>query len=166
MTTRTTTTSTTDSTTDSTHPAPRYVRPGRSDAVFNRIVAWLVRRGVGLAGARQLTVRGRTSGEPRTTVVNVLELDGERFLVAPRGHTQWVRNLRAAGEGSLKVGRRAEPFTAEELADADKGPVLAAYLDRWGWEVGRFFEELDADSDAEALAAAAPDFPVFGLRTA
>jgi deazaflavin-dependent oxidoreductase (nitroreductase family) len=141
--------------------APRYLAPGRSDAILNRAVAWLVRHGVGVAGARQLAVRGRTSGEIRTTVVNVLDLDGERFLVAPRGHTQWVRNLRAAGEGTLKVGRRDEPFVADEVADADKGPVLAAYLDRWAWEVGRFFEELDKDSDAEALSAAAPDFPVF-----
>lgn len=139
----------------------RYVAPGRADAGFNCLVGWLVRRGVSVAGARRLTVRGRTTGEPRTTVVNLLELDGDRYLVAPRGHTQWVRNLRAAGEGTLAVGRRVEPFVAEELTDADKGPVLAAYLDRWGWEVGRFFKGLDEASDAEALAAFAADFPVF-----
>jgi len=153
-------------TSTSTSAAPelsgsRYLAPGRADAVFNRLVAWLVRRGVSVAGARRLSVRGRSTGEMRTTVVNLLDHDGERFLVAPRGHTQWVRNLRAAGEGTLTVGQRRERFRAEELADADKGPVLAAYLDRWAWEVGRFFEDLSADSDAEALAAAAPDFPVF-----
>jgi deazaflavin-dependent oxidoreductase (nitroreductase family) len=142
-------------------PGIRYLTPGRGDAAFNRIVAWLVGRGVSVAGARRLSVVGRSSGELRTTVVNLLELDGVRYLVAPRGHTQWVRNLRVAGEGTLTVGRRQEPFVAEELADADKGPVLAAYLDRWAWEVGRFFENLDKDSEAEVLAAAAPDFPVF-----
>ena len=151
---------------DATATAPRYLRPQRGDLAFNRFVGWLVRRGVSVAGARRLSVRGRTTGEMRTTVVNLLELDGERYLVAPRGHTQWVRNLRAAGQGTLTVGRRHESFVAEELADADKGPVLAAYLDRWAWEVGRFFEDLDKDSDADALAAAAPDFPVFRVIAA
>ena len=94
-------------------------------------------------------------------MVNLLELDGERYLVAPRGRTQWVRNLRAAGTGDLRVGRRTQAFRADELPDADKGPILRAYLDRWGWEVGRFFEDLAKDSDDEAVAAVAPDFPVF-----
>jgi hypothetical protein len=99
-------------------------------------------------------------------VVNLLELDGERYLVAPRGRTQWVRNLRAAGTGDLRVGRRTQAFRADELADGDKGPVLRAYLDRWGWEVGRFFEDLGKDSDDEAVAAVAPDFPVFRVVAA
>lgn len=145
-------------------PGTRYLAPGRHDERFNRVVGWLVRHGVGVAGARELAVRGRTTGERRTTVVNLLELDGERYLVAPRGHTQWVRNLRAAGEGELRVGRRVEAFRAEEVADADKGPVLRAYLDRWGWEVGRFFDDLTPASDDAALAAAAADFPVFRVR--
>ena len=142
---------------------PRYLAPSRGDAVFNRLVGWLARRGIGLAGARVLAVRGRQSGEWRTTVLNPLELDGRRYLVAPRGETQWVRNLRAAGGGELRIGRRVETFRATEVADGDKGPVLRAYLDRWGWEVGRFFEDLSADSDDAAIAAVAPDFPVFRL---
>jgi deazaflavin-dependent oxidoreductase (nitroreductase family) len=141
----------------------RYVEPGKGDHRMNRTVGWRVRHGVSLAGARVLAVRGRTSGEERTTVVNLLELDGERYLVAPRGRTQWVRNLRVAGTGELRVGRRTEAFRADELADADKGPVLRAYLDRWGWEVGRFFEDLAKDSDDAVVATVAPDFPVFRL---
>ena len=144
----------------------RYVVPTAADHLFNRLVAWLVRHGVSLAGARVLAVRGRTSGEWRTTVLNPMELDGRRYLVAPRGQTQWVRNLRAAGGGELRVGRRSEAFAAAEVADVDKGPVLRAYLDRWGWEVGRFFEDLDKDSDDAAVAAVAPDFPVFELTAA
>jgi len=150
-------------TANTAHTTDRYVAPGRGDAVVNRIIGWLVRHGISVAGARVLTVQGRTSGQPRTTVVNLLELDGERYLVAPRGETQWVRNLRAAGEADLRVGRRAEAIRVEELADADKLPVLRAYLDRWGWEVGRFFEDLAADSDDDAVLAAAPGFPVFRL---
>jgi deazaflavin-dependent oxidoreductase (nitroreductase family) len=141
----------------------RYVAPTAADHWFNRIVGWLARRGVSLAGARVLAVRGRTSGEWRTTVLNPMALDDGRYLVAPRGETQWVRNLRAAGGGELRVGRRVEAFEAVEVADADKGPVLRAYLDRWGWEVGRFFDDLTKDSDDEAVAAVAPDFPVFRL---
>jgi deazaflavin-dependent oxidoreductase (nitroreductase family) len=144
----------------------RYVVPTPVDHLFNRLVGWLARRGVSLAGARVLAVRGRTSGEWRTTVLNPMELDGRRYLVAPRGQTQWVRNLRAAGGGELRVGRRSEAFEAVEVADADKGPVLRAYLDRWGWEVGRFFDDLDKDSDDAAVAAVAPDFPVFELTAA
>jgi deazaflavin-dependent oxidoreductase (nitroreductase family) len=144
--------------------AARYVAPGWfTRRVFNPGVALLTRLGLGLAGSRVLTVRGRTTGEPRRTVVNLLAVDGERHLVAPRGTTQWVRNLRAAGEGSLSVGRRTERFTAVELADDDKGPVLRAYLDRWGWEVGQFFEGVTKDSTDEDLARIAPGFPVFRL---
>lgn len=147
-------------------PTTRYVAPNRGDRAFNSIVAWLVHRGVGVAGARVLAVRGRATGAWRTTVVNLLGVDGERYLVAPRGRTQWVRNLQVAGGGELRIGRRTEPFRAEELTDEDKGPVLAAYLDRWGWEVGRFFEDLGKDSDDRARAAAAPGVPVFRLRPA
>jgi deazaflavin-dependent oxidoreductase (nitroreductase family) len=149
----------------STSTTDRYLAPSTSDDLFNRLVGWLVRRGVSVAGARVLAVRGRTSGAWRTNVVNPMDLDGERFLVAPRGRTQWVRNLQAAGTGELRVGRRVEVFEAEEVADADKGPVLRAYLDRWGWEVGRFFDDLSKDSDDAAVAAVAPDFPVFRLST-
>lgn len=149
-------------------PAPhRYVEPGRfTNRVFNPLVGWLTRRGLSLKGSRVLEVRGRRSGEWRATPVNLLELDGAQYLVAPRGHTQWVRNLRAAGEGRLRVGRRTTAFTATELADADKAPVIRAYLDQWAWEVGAFFEDLTADATDEQVAAAAPGFPVFRLSPA
>lgn len=143
--------------------AHRYVEPGAGDRWFNRAVAWLVRRGVSVAGARILAVPGRRTGEVRTTPVNLLTLDGARYLVSPRGRTQWVRNLRAAGGGELRVGRRVEAFRAEEVEDEAKGPILRAYLDRWGWEVGRFVDGLAKDSDDDAVAAAAPGFPVFRI---
>lgn len=147
----------------STDHATRYLAPSKADHRFNRVASWLTRRGLSLAGSRELRVVGRRSGEVRTTVVNLLVLDGERYLVAPRGTTEWVRNLRAAGEGELRVGRRTEPFHAEELADGAKPAVLRAYLERWAWEVGRFFEEIDATSDDAALLEAAPGFPAFRI---
>ena len=142
----------------------RYLRPSRSDAIFNSVVARLTRLGVSVWGSRVLAVRGRTSGEWRTTPVNLLTVDGERYLVAPRGVTQWVRNIRAAGGGELRVGRRVEEVTVVELADGEKAAVLREYLRRWAWEVGRFFEGVDASASDEQLAAIAPGFPVFRLR--
>jgi deazaflavin-dependent oxidoreductase (nitroreductase family) len=144
----------------------RYIEPTRSDVVFGRLLGWLVRRGVSVFGARLLAVRGRRSGEVRTTIVNVLAVDGREYLVAPRGETQWVRNVRAAGAVELRVGRRVTPVVATELADAEKGPVLRAYLKRWGWEVGRFFEGVDRHAGDAEMAAMAPSFPVFALSAA
>ena len=131
---------------------------------MNPTVAWLARHGISLLGSRELRIVGRKSGIVRSNVVNVLDLDGRRYLVAPRGTTEWVRNLRAAGEGELRIGRRVEAFTPAELDDADKLPVLRAYLRKWAWEVGQFFEGVDKDSSDEELAAVAPGFPVFELQ--
>jgi deazaflavin-dependent oxidoreductase (nitroreductase family) len=147
-------------------PGTRYVMPvtplGRlTTRSFNSTVAWLTRRGFSVWGSRVLYVRGRTSGQWRSNPVNVLTHDGRRYLVAPRGQTQWVRNLRAAGGGELRVGRRLEKFTATELADADKPGVLRAYLRRWKFEVGVFFDGVNADAAEEKLLEIAPGYPVF-----
>ena len=103
----------------------RYVTPGRGTKIFNGAVAGLTKVGVSVWGSRVLFVRGRSSGEWRSTPVNLLTHRGERYLVAPRGTTQWVRNLRAAGgQGELHLGRRVEPFRATELGDDAKPDVL------------------------------------------
>src|SRR6187431_1641309 len=117
--------------------AARYIRPTRSTELFNKVVAGLTRAGVSVWGSRVLAVRGRTSGEMRTTPVNLLTVDGERYLVAPRGATQWVKNVRAAGSCRLRVGRRVTDADLVELADADKPAILRPYLQRWKWEVGQ-----------------------------
>jgi deazaflavin-dependent oxidoreductase (nitroreductase family) len=150
---------------DASLAQPRHIAPNRIDRLFNSAVGFLTRHGISLAGSRVLAVRGRKSGEWRTNPVNPLIVDGHRYLVAPRGEVQWVRNLRVAGEGELRVGRRAERFTATELADADKPPVLRAYLKQWKWEVGRFFEGITPDATEEQLAGIAPGFPVFRITT-
>jgi len=133
--------------------------------VFNRVVAALTRLGVSVAGSRVLEVRGRKTGEPRRTPVNLLTLEDGRYLVAPRGHTQWVRNLRAQGEGRLLLGRRAERFTAVELPnDGAKVPILRAYLEHWKWEVGAFFGGVGPDSADAELLRIAPDHPIFRIE--
>lgn len=116
-----------------------------------------------MAGSRRLTVRGRKSGEPRTTPVNPLEIDGVTYLVAPRGTTQWVRNLRAVREGKLHHGRKATRFRGEEVPDSEKLPILKAYLDKWAWEVGAFFE-LEKDPSDDEIARVAPNHPVFRVE--
>jgi deazaflavin-dependent oxidoreductase (nitroreductase family) len=140
----------------------RYVQPSGGTRIFNDVVAGLTKLGISVWGSRVLFVRGRTSGEWRSTPVNLLTFEGERYLVAPRGTTQWVRNIRAAdGAGELHLGRRVEPFTAIELADDDKPPVLRAYLKRWKMEVGVFFDGVDASASPEKLREIAPGYPVF-----
>jgi deazaflavin-dependent oxidoreductase (nitroreductase family) len=140
-------------------------RPGWfTTNVFNRLVAGLTRLGISLFGSRVLEVPGRSSGQPRRTPVNLLLFEGERFLVAPRGETQWVRNLRVSGKGRLLVGRRGAEFTSVELEDEEKPPILRAYLKRWKFEVGVFFDGVGPDSSDEEMLAAAAKHPVFRLK--
>lgn len=143
----------------------RYVRPGRlMKHLFNPLVSLLTKLGLSVWGSRLLAVRGRTTGEWRTTLVNLLVYEGKRYLVAPRGTTQWVRNIRQAGEGELRVGRRVEQIKVSEVADADKPAILRAYLRRWRAEVGVFFGGVDAKASDDALLRIAPDHPVFRLQ--
>ena len=106
----------------------RYVQPDWfTTNVFNRLVAWLTLLGVSVYGSRVIAVRGRKSGEWRTTPVNLLSYEGQRYLVAPRGVTQWVRNIRQTGAGELRLGRWREPIRVAELTDAEKPELLRAY---------------------------------------
>jgi deazaflavin-dependent oxidoreductase (nitroreductase family) len=141
---------------------PHYRAPGWfTRKVFNRFVAFLTRHGVSVLGSRVLAVKGRSSGEWRTVPVNLLELGGRRYLVSPRGEGQWVRNLRVAGEGDLRVGQKVETFSARELDADEKVPVLRAYLERWKFEVGAFFDGVGPDSTDDELRAIAPRHPAF-----
>jgi deazaflavin-dependent oxidoreductase (nitroreductase family) len=142
--------------------ATHYRAPGWfTRNVFNQLVAFLTKRGMSVLGSRVLAVKGRSSGEWRTTPVNLLPYDGRRYLVAPRGETQWVRNLRVAGTGELRLGRRAETFRGRELTDEEKVPVLREYLRRWKAEVGIFFEGTGPDASDDQLRAIAPKHPAF-----
>jgi deazaflavin-dependent oxidoreductase (nitroreductase family) len=145
-------------------PTTHYRAPGRVTRwVLNPLVSALVKLGVPLKGANVLSVRGRSTGEWHSVPVNPLRLEGARYLVAPRGETQWVKNLRAAGGGRIRRGRRTEAFTAVELDDAEKPPILRAYLKEWAWEIGAFFDGVGADSSDEELAAIAPKHPIFRI---
>ena len=142
-----------------------YKKPGTlTTKIMNPFVVLAMRAGVSIWGSRILEVRGRTSGEPRRTPVNLLEMDGQQYLVAPRGEGQWVRNVRADhGRLALILGRHRDERVAHELPDAEKTPVLRAYLRRWKMEVGVFFDGVTADSDDADLQRIAHDHPVFLL---
>ena len=142
----------------------RYQRPDWfTTNVLNRMVAGLTRLGVSLWGSRILEVPGRKTGEPRRTPVNLMAFEGQRYLLAPRGHTQWVRNLRVSGGGKLFVGRRSEDFTAVELDDTEKPDLLRTYLRKWKWESGQFFGGVGPDAPEEEIRRIAPDHPVFRI---
>ena len=145
----------------------RYVKPDWfTNNVFNPTVALFTRLGFSVWGSRILRVRGRKSGEWRSSPVNLLTHQGARYLVAPRGNTQWVRNIRASKEGELVLGGRAERFRAAEIPDDAKLPILRDYLKRWKFEVGMFFQGVGPDSSDEELRRIAPDHPVFRVDPA
>ena len=132
--------------------------------VFNNFVATCTRLGISVWGSRVLRVRGRKSGEWRSSPVNLLTYKDNRYLVAPRGHTQWVRNIRVAGGGELVLGGRVQRFRAVEIPDDDKVPLLRAYLKRWSFEVGIFFGGVNAESSDADLRRIAPDHPAFRVE--
>jgi hypothetical protein len=125
--------------------SPRYVKPKKATNFFNESVGRLTRLGISVYGSRVLYVRGRKSGEWRSNPVNPLTVDGT---------------------GELRIGRRVEPFRATEIADDDKPPVLRAYLKRWKWEVGVFFDGVDAKASDETLRGIAPGYPIFRIEPA
>jgi deazaflavin-dependent oxidoreductase (nitroreductase family) len=143
----------------------RYEKPDWLTAhVFNPLVALVTSWGVSVRGARILAVRGRKSGQIRTTPVNPLEIGGIRYLVAPRGETEWVRNLRATRGGELRLGRQREPIGVEELSDAAKAPILREYLRRWKMETGQFFDGVTAEFPEAELRRIAVHHPVFKIQ--
>jgi len=125
----------------------RYIRPDWfTSRILNPVVSFLTKLGISVYGSRVLAVRGRTTGQWRTTPVNLLSHEGRQYLVSPRGVTQWVRNVRAGGESELRLGRHRQPIQPIELSDDEKPEILRAYLVRWKFEVEEFFDGIEPDS--------------------
>jgi len=143
---------------------PKYDKPDlMTRRLFNPAVAFFTRLGLSLRGSRILAVRGRKTGQWRTTPVNLLNFEGGRYLVAPRGETQWARNLRLAGSGELRLGSKREAIRVVELTDAEKPPLLRAYLKLWKMETGKFFEGVTHDSPDEDVQRIASLHPAFRI---
>ena len=141
----------------------RYDEPNRTARAANALIGWLAELGISIAGTRALRVRGRKTGKLRGVVVNVLRVDGVDYLVSPRGNTQWVRNVRAAGVVDMGPRWHRRRLHTTEVADAAKADLLKRYLDRWYWEVKGHIAGLTPDSGDDELHAAAPSIPVFAL---
>jgi deazaflavin-dependent oxidoreductase (nitroreductase family) len=144
-------------------PAPQQFRaPSSTERIFNRVYGFLVGLGLGFSYNYLLQVRGRKSGKLYSTPIDLLEIDGKRFLVAPRGRTQWVRNAEAAGEITLKKGRDRRRFRLRPLDVAEKLGILQAYLDRFRREVQSYFP-VPTGSPPEAFEPIAENYPAFEL---
>ena len=144
---------------------PIFREPSIAEKIFNRVFGFLVGLGLGFSYNYLLQVRGRKSGKLYSTPIDLLEYNGQRFLVAPRGRTQWVRNAEAAGEITLKKGSSRQRFRLRPLSEAEKPEILKAYLDTFKREVQRYFP-VAAGSPPEAFVEIAPDYPVFELLPA
>jgi hypothetical protein len=141
----------------------RYDEPRRAARAANTLIRWLAELGISIAGTRALSVRGRKTGKRRSVVINVLTINGVGYLVSPRGTTQWVRNVRAAGIVDVGPWWRRRRIRTTEVVDAGKPDLLRRYLDRWYWEVKGHIGGLTPNSTDEELRAAAPSIPVFAL---
>ena len=139
-----------------------FREPTAVEKIFNRVFGFLVGIGVPFPHKYLLLVRGRKSGKLYATPVNLLEWKGKRFLVAPRGRTQWVRNAEAAGEVTLKKGSVRLKFLLRPVADAEKLEILKLYLDDFRSEVQKYFP-VAAGSPAESFVEVAGSYPVFEL---
>lgn len=142
-----------------------YQAPDAAARAFNAVIRALAEVGVSIAGTRAIRVRGRKSGAMRSTVVNVMTVDGVDYLISPRGNTQWARNARAAGWLEMGPRWRHTPIPVSDVADDAKPALLKRYLDRWYWEVKGHVAGLTPESSPEELRAAAPLIPVFALRS-
>ncbi len=143
---------------------PYYLQASPAAKRLNKVIGRLARYGVSLGGAAEMSVRGRRSGRMQRVPVNPHAFGGAQYLVSARGHSQWVRNMRVAGGGELRVGRRTRAFSAVEIPDDEqKAQIVRAYLKRWGWEVDQYFQGVTAKSTDAELLAACPDHPVFRI---
>jgi deazaflavin-dependent oxidoreductase (nitroreductase family) len=141
---------------------PVFREPTTVEKLFNRTFGFLVGLGIGPSHIYVLEVRGRKSGKLFSTPVDLLDLNSKRYLVAPRGRTQWVRNAEAAGEITLKKGSQRQKYGLRPLSDVEKLPVLKAYLDNFKREVQRYFP-VPAGSPPDAFAEVASSYPAFEL---
>jgi deazaflavin-dependent oxidoreductase (nitroreductase family) len=143
-------------------PTEPFEAPSATERWLNRLFGLAVGVGLGLPHNVLLEVRGRRTGRTYAVPVNLLVLDGRRFVVAGRGYTAWVKNARASGTVVLRKGRRREEVRVRPLADEEKPAVLKAYLDRFGLTVQRYFP-LPAGSPAEAFRPLVARYPAFEL---
>lgn len=134
---------------------------GRGLVWSNKVVGTIARFGAAPRDCHELLVAGRVSGRITARPVNVMESGGTRYLLCPRGQTQWVRNVRAGQPAVLRRRRRTEAVELVEVADDRNVELIRTYLSRWGWQVSGFVDGLSAASSNAELEAASSRFPIF-----
>jgi deazaflavin-dependent oxidoreductase (nitroreductase family) len=139
-----------------------FSQPNLVERILNRAFGFLLKLGIGLAHNYLLEVRGRKTGKVYSTPVNVLEYKGKKYLVAPRGYTQWVRNVETSGEATLMQRAERTKVRLRTVADEEKPEILKAYLDRFKLTVQRYFP-IAAGSPAEAFKSLAVRYPVYEI---
>lgn len=139
-----------------------YERPSAIAVFANKVMGKLATWGFGPSYMVQLTVRGRKSGKRYSTPVNLLNVDGNEYLVAPRGTTSWVRNARAAGEVTLTQKRNSQTVKLEEVPNAAKPPLLKAYLEQYKSAVQQYFA-VQAGAGVSEFEAIVDKHPVFRI---
>jgi deazaflavin-dependent oxidoreductase (nitroreductase family) len=144
-----------------TTTGPKTYRSSQSRRAVDRIYAALTRHGLGASYRHLLTVRGRSSGLPRTTPVDVMDHDDTLWLVAPYGEVNWVKNLRVAGVAELRRGRRGRTFEAHEVGPGLAAPVIRQYIAQVS--VTRAYWTVSAEATVDELRAEARQHPVFRL---
>jgi deazaflavin-dependent oxidoreductase (nitroreductase family) len=144
-------------------PEP-FRKPTAVERVFNRVFGMVVGLGIGHEHNYLLEVRGRKSGRIYSTPVNWIEVSGRRYLICPRGRAQWVRNVEASGDATLKRGSRQIRCKLHAVGDAEKPELLKAYLDRFKTVVQRYFP-VPAGSPAAAFQPYLDRYPVFEIET-
>jgi deazaflavin-dependent oxidoreductase (nitroreductase family) len=147
---------------DISQAAPVFQRPSALEAVFNRAFGFLVGLGWAPGYMQLLQVRGRKTGRIYSSPVNLLQVSGKLYLVAPRGRTQWVRNAESSGEVVLKRGKTRNRYRLRAIPDGEKLEILKLYLDSYKSEVQRYFS-VPAGSPAAAFRDISSDYPVFEL---
>jgi hypothetical protein len=140
-----------------------YLKPGAVERIFGRLLAFFVRIGLIRGHFYVLEVRGRRSGRTLTLPVDPIEFEGRRYLVSPRGNSNWVRNARTAGQVVLVRAMRRRRYAVRDLPPGMRSPILKAYLDRFAGEVQRFFP-VPKGSPVESFNDLAPRYPVFELQ--
>jgi deazaflavin-dependent oxidoreductase (nitroreductase family) len=141
---------------------PEFRAPSPPERVINRIFGFLIGMGLGRSHHYMLEVRGRKTGKIYSTPVNLLEIDGKKFLVAPRGRTQWVRNAEASREIVLKKGNARQKFRIRDVPGEDRARILKEYVERYRTEVQRYFP-VAAGSPLEKFREVQESYPVFEL---
>jgi deazaflavin-dependent oxidoreductase (nitroreductase family) len=142
--------------------SPVFRKPTAVEALFNRAFGFLVGLGIAPAYMQLLQVRGRKTGRVYSSPVNLLQVRGKKYLVAPRGQTQWVRNAESAGEVVLKRGSARNKYRLKPVLDPEKPEILKSYLDSYKSEVQRYFP-VPAGSPPAAFRDIASNYPVFEL---